>query len=227
MPPEIIPPEIIPITLALPLRLGQVNSYLLRAGTGFVLVDTGSRNRRAELEQALVAAGCRPGGLRLIVLTHGDFDHSGNATYLGKRYGAPIAMHPADAEALARGDMFAGRRRCSPIIRWLAPRLFGFGRADRSRPAVALTVGADLAAYGLDARVLDLPGHSRGSIGLLTAAGDLFCGDLLENRTRPAPSDLVDDVAAMRASLGQVRGLDIGTVYPGHGRPFEMAAWTH
>jgi hydroxyacylglutathione hydrolase len=33
--------------------------------------------------------------LKAIVLTHGDFDHSGNASYLGKKFGTKMAMHHA------------------------------------------------------------------------------------------------------------------------------------
>lgn len=66
-------------------------------GDGFVLFDTGGSNQRAELQRELEQAGCRPGNLRLIVLTHGDFDHSGNPAHLRPVYGAPIAMPPDDA----------------------------------------------------------------------------------------------------------------------------------
>ena len=34
--------------------------------------------------------------------------------------------------------------------------------------------GYDLSAHGLAAQVVHIPGHSSGSIGVLTAAGDLF-----------------------------------------------------
>ena len=33
------------ISLPLPLRMGSVNCYLLRGETGFVLIDTGARQR--------------------------------------------------------------------------------------------------------------------------------------------------------------------------------------
>ena len=44
----------------------------------------------------LAGAGCQPGQLKLIVLTHGDVDHAGNAAYLREKYGAPIASHAAE-----------------------------------------------------------------------------------------------------------------------------------
>jgi len=69
-------PEIRTITLALPYGLGRVNCYLVKADAGYVLIDTGVSNHRAALEQELINAGCQPGNLKLVVLTHGDFDHT-------------------------------------------------------------------------------------------------------------------------------------------------------
>src|SRR5512139_3425317 len=82
-----MPTAIQPIRLALPYKFGSVNCYLITTGTGYLLIDTGSSNQRAELEQALESAGCSPGDLKLIVLTHGDFDHTGNAVHLREKFG--------------------------------------------------------------------------------------------------------------------------------------------
>ena len=58
---------------------------------------------------------------------------------------------------------------------------FGFGKSERFKPDFYIEEGYEFSEYGFDAKVLYIPGHSRGSIGILTAGGDLFCGDLLEN----------------------------------------------
>jgi glyoxylase-like metal-dependent hydrolase (beta-lactamase superfamily II) len=216
--------EIQTITLPLPYRLGSVNCYLIKTGTGFVLIDTGASNKRAELEKVLLGAGCEPGSLRLIVITHGDFDHTGNAAYLRREFGAPIAMHKGDAGMAERGDMFWGRKSGSAVIRVLAPVLFRFSKSDRFAPDVHVEDGHDFAEYGFHAKALALPGHSGGSVGILTAGGDLFCGDLLDNTKGPALNAIMDDPAAANASLGKLRSMTINMVYPGHGKPFQMEA---
>lgn len=216
-------PEIKTITLPMPYRLGTVNCYLVRTDAGFVLIDTGGSNQRAGLEQALVGAGCQPGQLQLIVITHGDFDHTGNAAYLRQKFGAPIAIHPDDAGMAERGDMFWNRKSGNAILRVIAPLLFRFAKSDRFTPDVCLEDGQDLSDYGFAAQALALPGHSKGSIGLLTAGGELFCGDLLDNTKQPALNSIMDDVAAARASVEKLSELSINTVCPGHGQPFSMA----
>lgn len=217
-----LPYRIRTITLALPYRLGRMNCYLVEADAGFVLLDTGGRNRRAELVRELEEAACRLDNLSLIILTHGDFDHTGNCAFLREKFGTRAAMHIDDLGMVERGDMFYNRESGNALIRTLAPILFGYGKSDRFKPDLFLEEGDDLSGYGFGARVLHLPGHSRGSIGILTAGGDLFCGDLLDDTDSPGLGSIMDDPAAAKASVGKLTGLEIHTVYPGHGKPF---AW--
>jgi len=120
------------------------------------------------------------------------------------------------------GDMFWNRRKGNVLLGTIARILFRFGRKERFSPDLYVDEGYDLSEYGLDAEVLHLPGHSKGSIGILTADGDLFCGDLFENRDKPVLSSIMDDLAAAKASVEKLKGLEVGTVYPGHGKPFSM-----
>jgi glyoxylase-like metal-dependent hydrolase (beta-lactamase superfamily II) len=217
------------------INLGGVNCYLVRIGGGFILIDTGVAARRADLERELVSAGCQPGHLKLIILTHGDSDHADNAAYLRDKYGALIAMHQSDAGMVERGDMSWNRKaradrvalgfRLIMVVSGVVQRFRGPARFDTFTPDLILTDGADLAGYGFDARVLHLPGHSKGSLGILTARGELFCGDLLYNFGKPGALFL-DDLADFRASLARLEKLEIGTVYPGHGKSFPLERFT-
>ena len=211
--------------------LSGVNCYLLRAGEGFVLIDTGLATKREALESALRRAGCTPGKLRLIVLTHGDVDHAGNAAHLRARYGAPIAMHTDDEGMVERGDTTWNRKakpdlvtvtgRFIMVAGTVMERFRGSGSFEVFEPDLLVDDGFDLSEYGLDARVLHLPGHSKGSIGVLTAGGDLFCGDLLYNWRRPS-TPIVDDLADHTASLRKLRETRVAMLYPGHGKPFRL-----
>ncbi len=212
-------------SIPLPLYLFKMYSYLVKTEAGFALIDTGKPGARKHLLRALADAGCEPGSLTLIVLTHGDSDHSGNAAYLRETFGAKIALHEDDWGMVEHGDMFWNRRQPNAIVRRLFGPMFGLSAAHRFTPDIKLNDGDSLVAYGLDASVLHLPGHSAGSIGILTAEGDLFCGDLLGNTRKPALW-IIDDPAAAKASVNKLRQRTIRTVYPGHGKPFSMATFT-
>lgn len=217
--------EIKTINLPLPYKLGTVNCYLVQTDVGDILIDTGSSNARADLERELVNAGCQPGNLKLIVITHGDFDHIGNAAFLRDKFGAKIAMHSDDAAMAERGDMFWNRKSGNRLIKMIAPLLFGFSQACRFKPDLSVADGSDLSEYGFDARIVSIPGHSKGSIGILTADGNLFCGDLFENIVKPTLNSIMDDVATANASVEKLERLNVKTVYPGHGNAFPMEAF--
>lgn len=202
-----------------PIYLGSIvgNCYLIKKGSDFFLVDTGRKSQRIKLEKELKKAGCYPGNLKLIILTHGDFDHTGNCAYLKSKYNTKIVMHRNDAGMVEQGDMFYSRKKGNFIIRILVNLLF---RITSFQPDFTVDEGDTFNEYGLDAAVLHLPGHSPGSIGILTEQGDLICGDLLMNTGKPEISSIIDDREAAQESIEKIRNLEISTIYPGHGKPF-------
>jgi len=214
--------EIITINLPFLFNLGTVNCYLVKTDTGFILIDTGWTNQRSNLEKELEIAGCKPGNLELIILTHGDFDHAGNCAFLRKKFGAKIAMHADDSGMIERGDMFWNREAGNFFIKLVAKFLFRLKKSDRFKPDLFFEDGYDLSEFGFDARIIHIPGHSRGSLGILTSGGELFCGDLFENTKKPNLNSIIDDMKTANASVERLKSLKIKTVHPGHGKPFQM-----
>lgn len=201
------------------------NCYLVSAGGGYVLIDTGYSRSRSDIEKELGQAGCQPGNIKLVILTHGDYDHAGNAAYLRKKYNCPIALHRGESEVVENANMLLSRRRISLLKRIAARIVLPFlmlGRFERFKPDLYFKDKRGLSEYGFDAQVIHIPGHSRGSLGILTAGGDLFCGDLFVGGDRPALNSLIDDTAAAKSSVEKLNRFKINTVYPGHGRPFSM-----
>jgi hydroxyacylglutathione hydrolase len=161
------------------ITLMDVNCYLVKTGERFVLIDTGFSFRRGALVKSLRKYGCQPGNLELIVITHGDIDHTGNCAYLQKMFGAKIALHREESGAVSTGNMVLNRQNPLSWFSQVLLRFAGLVMFTRFKPALYIGEGDRLSAYSLAARVLHLPGHTRGSIGILTDSGDLFCGDLL------------------------------------------------
>jgi hydroxyacylglutathione hydrolase len=206
-------------------RHAAVNCYLVTARDGFVLIDTGKPENRADLDSDLGDAGCRAGNLQLIVLTHGDYDHAGNAAYLRAKFDTKVAMHRDDAGRVERADWNWNLKPKPDKFGLLFKAVSLFirpGTFDIFEPDVYVEDQESLFDYGLDARVIHLPGHTKGSIGILTKDGDLFCGDLMDSMGKPSLEFFIDDLAAAKTSLERLRRLGVGTVYPGHGKPFQL-----
>ena len=211
------------------INLGGVNCYLVKAGDGYILIDTGFSSKRAYLEKELESAGVMPGNLTLIILTHGDSDHADNAAFLRGKYGAKITMHLDDSGMVENGDMSWNRKskpdKISITFRIMTMIFSGLNKPSNFNtftPDFNIEDGQSLSEYGFCAEVLHLPGHSKGSIGILTTSGELFCGDLFYNF---AGFKYIDDLADYNASINKLKNLNIRTVYPGHGKPFPMSSF--
>jgi glyoxylase-like metal-dependent hydrolase (beta-lactamase superfamily II) len=202
--------------------IATVNCYLLKVDSGFILIDTGPSSKRDLLDNELEKKGCKVGDLKLILITHGDSDHTGNAAYLRQKYGVPIAMHPDDEGMVQTGNM-SHNRKVNLVVRILFTLPFiKLNKSDRFKGDIDTNDGLDLGDYGLNAKIIHIPGHSSGSIGIITANGDFYCGDLFSNTDKPVLNSIMDDLDAAHDSMRKLKNLDIIMVYPGHGDPFSM-----
>jgi hydroxyacylglutathione hydrolase len=206
------------------INLGFVNAFLVKTDDGFILIDTGVAQRWARLEGELLRAGCLPNNLKLVIITHGDFDHTGNCAELQQKYGAKIAMHPDDLEMARNGARAKrhGKGLVSSLLLKLTERMGGDFRTFE--PDILLENGQQLTQYGFAAKVLHTPGHTKGSISILTESGELFCGDTLGNYTKPASAPFIENDEELQKSIATLKGTNAHIIYAGHGKPFLFEA---
>jgi len=207
------------------IELTFVNAFLIKVKDGFVLVDTGLSMQWDKLESELLSAGCLPDKLKLVIITHGDFDHTGNCAKLQQKYKSKIAIHKDDSPMVENGVMLKRKSKSFGnimfiFIRRLFRKKFTF---DKFKPDIYLSEGQRLDEYGLNATVIHIPGHTKGSIGILTDEGDLFAGDTFNNNGKPDTANYIENQEELDQSISRLKNMNIKTVYCGHGKPFEMS----
>jgi len=205
----------------------DANCFILSQGGSAVLIDTGTAKYRDSILQR-----CREKNVGLILITHGHYDHVQNAAFLAGALGVPIAMHPADIPLLTdiMAEPILAHKLLGKLLRWaiVLQQKPGLGkllsRALNNEippfaPDIELYDGFSLSPYGVDATVIALPGHTRGSVGVV-AGSDLLVGDALMNILRPSEALHYLDKAAVENSAAKITALgeDI-TIWFGHGGP--------
>ena len=195
---------------------GTDNCYLITDGTKAILVDTASKQC---LDQ--VIAECDKYEMKLIVLTHVHFDHAENAAELSKRYGVPVAIHPKDEELFESFDKqpLKSSGVVGTVVLGMSLKVLKNAPVERPDNVIFVGDGDDLSAYGFDARVIELPGHTLGSIGVDVEEKHLLVGDELDNWIRPGVGHLFYDRNAIEKSAEKIRALGDRTIWYGHGKP--------
>ena len=175
----------------------NTNCYLVkdRAGGDACVIDPGDNLTLIQDGLHRMNARCR-----LILLTHGHFDHILAVGDLRSER-APVCIHRADAHLLTERDHFSALIPYDPRPFESADYLF-----DRE---------GSYTIAGFTFYVIPSPGHTKGSVCYLF--GDhLFTGDTLF-RGGIGTLDFGGDEADMRSSLKMLCNLPGDyTVYPGH-----------
>ena len=163
-----------------------------------------------------------PDDIRLIFVTHGHLDHYGAAAEVKAWCGAPIgAYHTEPAFSRdPRNALPPAQTVRGSLFRWAYLASLPLVRFAPLNIDVALDEGDSLAAYGVDAVVRRVPGHSPGSLAVVTAESDALVGDLIVNYTVPSRPLYVSDTTAWQRSYELILAMHPRMVYVGHGDPF-------
>ncbi len=213
------------------IRVGITNTYVIR-DRGAILIDPGEPGKGKIVLGKLAALPVRPEDIRLMVVTHGHFDHIGAASKLREVTGARIAIHRDDAHWIRQGvvTMPGGVTPWGRFLYGLTRAvILPFLRVAPVEPDLVLEEdGLSLKDYGIAGKVVHTPGHSPGSMSVLLDTGDVFVGDMAMNGfpfcRKPSLPIFADDPAQVRESWRRLLNMGARVAYPAHGRPFPADA---
>lgn len=200
---------------------GNVNSYIVADNDKAILIDTGGKKYREKILEK-----CKDFHVSLIVLTHGHMDHCQNAAYLANALHIPIAMNKNDMNLIPDNtkQSLLAKTLLGKIVLSVSLNSFEKDILEEFEPTIYLKNGDNLSDYGVDAKVVELPGHTKGSIGI-EVEDNLLVGDALMNMFYPTVSMLYVDEQEMLSSAKYISELGDKTIYFGHGKPKRNREW--
>lgn len=201
---------------------GNVNCYIVVGKDKAILIDTGRKKYREKILDK-----CKEYHVSLIVLTHGHMDHCQNAAYLANALNIPVAMSKKDFNMIPdnRKQKMSAKTLLGKIVLLVSLSSFEKDTLDIFEPMLYLQDGDNLNEYGVDAKVVELPGHTEGSIGLEIEGDKLFVGDALMNMFYPTISMLYTDKDKMLESAKRIGEMGVKTIYFGHGKQKRNRKW--
>lgn len=214
------------------LNLGNkvLNNYIIKTAKGCIVIDTGYAGGFETFRMKFEASGLKPDDIKLIFLTHAHDDHAGYLNELLEYTAAPVVVHSTSVERLKKGqNSFEGG--CSTRLAFAFCKFMELlGKGEHRYPPVEKTDryleydGKRQYAneLGFEASIIELPGHTGDSIGLLLNDGILFCGDSAMNGfpSKARHTIWIENVEDFQKSWDRILGLKVKTLYPAHGRPF-------
>ena len=197
-----------------------MNVYLIEEEGGVTVFDAGIETMSAPIR----SAAARLGGIKRVVLGHADADHRGAAPGLG----LPVYCHEAErqaAESSAWARTYHDFNRLAPHGRLLLPRLMKVWDGGPVSVAGTIGEGDDVAGF----RVVDLPGHAPGLVGLFRESDRVAlvsdCFYTLDPQTGmkgaarvPHPAFNIDTEQARR-SIRKLADMEPSVAWPGHADP--------
>lgn len=201
-------------------RVGYSNSVLIVNGKNSILIDTGVRGHIPFFKKFFQNHKLEPTDIKLIILTHTHYDHTGNLRKLKELTGAKVLVHRKEFEGLKNGFI-----RIPEGVSFKTKFIANLGRMVLPKYASPKSFVADLVNdnefnltnFGVNAKVISTPGHTAGSQSVLM--GDtLISGDTFINlKSGIIFPHFADQPKILLQTWKHLFDLGIQKIYPGHG----------
>lgn len=197
--------------------IGGVNAYVITGDEGAILIDTGYYSNREKLYNRV-----KDKDLKFIILTHGHVDHIGAAYYIAQKLGISVGIHVEDVALLKdnccrarQADNFIGK-----MIKIISECGNQYNHYDDLKIDLFLEEGMTLEYGNLKCKIIELPGHTRGSIGVIINE-NIFVGDAMMNMLKPTKARLYENLEETIKSQDKILEQEIENIYTGHGPSFK------
>ena len=206
------------------------NNYIIKLDKGYLLIDTGYSEQFNGFCEKLRKNNIELKEISYVLLTHAHDDHAGFLNELLDNSDAKVILHGQAVARLREGQnsFDGGCASYLAIIFCIIMKLLGKGEhrfppVDRKERYIILDeITQPSIENELSGTIINLPGHTIDSVGLLLRDGSLFCGDAAMNgfpsinRVIIWIENLKDYIHSWQLMINY----NPSKIYPSHGKPF-------
>ena len=158
-----------------PITLGVDHCYIIQ-GERVIMIDGGAPKQAKGFTKAIERLSVKPDDIKLIVLTHGHWDHIGSAKEIKEITGAKLALHRQEKDWLEKSlkPMPPGVTVWGRIFVKIMALFMPLVHIPATDVDIVLEDGEFLSLfeYGIPGKIVHTPGHSMGSVSVLLETGD-------------------------------------------------------
>ena len=196
------------------------NTYVLKEGKDWILVDVGQSYDMVIREMKKLKLTLER--LKLVIITHAHSDHVKALSELKEKTGCKVLVHREDKESLEKGygGIAEGTMFIAKVFAAIANNIIkSINLFPPVSPDIIIEDSYDLSEFGFDAQIISTPGHTKGSISIVSG-NEAIVGDVFFNIfPKSCVSLYSNDKEKLLETCVKLLDAEYDVYYLGHGRP--------
>ena len=203
------------------LNLVFTEVYLIKTDNGYIQFEAGMKQNLKKYLKMLKKLEIDPKEIKLIVVNHAHFDHVSVLKTLKDITNAQILVHENDVEYLRKGISAELKTLSlySKLFMSTVPKSWKV--YEPVEPDIIIKDEYSLQEFGIDAKVIHTPGHTSGTISIITKAGNAFVGCCAHGfplRLIPGLPKIAQDIDQVLSSWERIIEEGAKTIHISHGK---------
>ena len=207
------------------INLGYVKAFLIESKDGLILVDTGLPNSEKKIIAYINSIGKSVSDIKYILLTHSHMDHFGSAYALQKMSNAHLGISEqgipyVDGTKGLLMPVSNSKSFKNKFFVHLLPIMAKFMKPKYVKPDIKLKEGVFPKEMGINAKIIETPGHTKDSISIyLVDSKTAIVGDLLQGTDKRLETPpFFEDYISLINSVNKIKELKPDLICVSHGK---------